>query len=146
MCNHNGFPVMNTQGKYIGLILRSQLTVLLNKKAFSPQDSRKSRVIVSLDEFREIYPRFPDIEDIVLNEEELEMFLNLSPYINPRTYVVNQHTPLHRVFSLFRTMGLRHLVVLDDYSTVVGMITRKDLITQIGTDGLTGFSIIKYLH
>jgi len=34
---------------------------------------------------------------------------------------------LYRTYLLFRTLGLRHLVVIDTHNHVVGMITRKDL-------------------
>ena len=34
-------------------------------------------------------------------------------YINPCPYTVIPLTPVSRVFNLFRTMGLRHLVVVD---------------------------------
>jgi len=47
--------------------------------------------------------------------------MNLSPF-------TIQHTaPLTRVFRLFRTMGLRHLIAVNRSNEVMGMITRKDL-------------------
>lgn len=34
---------------------------------------------------------------------------------------------LHRTYIIFRSLGLRHLVVVDDKNQVAGIITRKDL-------------------
>lgn len=34
---------------------------------------------------------------------------------------------LYRTYIIFRSLGLRHLVVIDKNNAVVGMVTRKDL-------------------
>ena len=34
---------------------------------------------------------------------------------------------LYRTYIIFRSLGLRHLVVIDKSNSVVGMVTRKDL-------------------
>jgi uncharacterized membrane protein YgcG len=54
-------------------------------------------------------------------------FADLSPYINLAPLTVRDCCPLGRVFTHFRTMGLRHAVVVDRHNAVVGIITRKDL-------------------
>ena len=41
---------------------------------------------------------------------------DLSLYMNPSLYCVYSQTPFAQVFNLFRTMGLRHLPVLDGAS------------------------------
>ena len=41
------------------------------------------------------------------------MYMDLTPYMNPAPFSVHINSPLARVFRLFRTMGLRHLVVVD---------------------------------
>jgi len=48
--------------------------------------------------------------------------------MNQTPYLIQQNATLTRVFRIFRTMGLRHLPVVDNRSRVVGMITRKDLV------------------
>mmetsp|Transcript_133161 Transcript_133161/g.315670 ORF Transcript_133161/g.315670 Transcript_133161/m.315670 type:complete len:83 (+) Transcript_133161:3-251(+) len=58
------------------------------------------------------------------------MTLNLMPYVNRAAYTVPDHASVLRCFGLFRTMGLRHLPVLDSSSHLRGMITRKDLLLE----------------
>ena len=61
--------------------------------------------------------------------------LNLKDVMNESPLTVDAHCPLPRVWTLFRTMGLRHLVVLDHDHAVVGVITRQDLLHAAETDG-----------
>ena len=63
--------------------------------------------------------------------------LGLKDVMNESPLTVDAHCPLPRVWTLFRTMGLRHLVVLDHDHCVVGIITRQDLLeaTEHGPEG-----------
>ncbi|XP_054762760.2 H(+)/Cl(-) exchange transporter 7-like [Lytechinus pictus] len=130
--NHNGFPVVDPDGEthrtFRGLILRSQLIVLLKEKAFSSWPScQDPRVLLQIEDFRDAYPRFPDIRDINISELEGDCTVDLRPFMNPSPYTVRKDTSLPRIFRLFRALGLRHVVVTDDSNRVVGMVTRKDL-------------------
>ena len=40
-------------------------------------------------------------------------FQDVTPYMNPCPYMVFPWTPVPLVFNLFRTMGLRHLIVVN---------------------------------
>lgn len=42
----------------------------------------------------------------------MEQFVDVSPYMNLHPYTVHEEMSLPRVFNLFRTMGLRHIIVL----------------------------------
>lgn len=44
-----------------------------------------------------------------------------------QSYVIQEHATLSRTFRLFRTLGLRHLCVVDDDFGVVGIITRHEM-------------------
>uniref|UniRef100_S4RVL2 Chloride channel protein n=1 Tax=Petromyzon marinus TaxID=7757 RepID=S4RVL2_PETMA len=132
--NHNGFPVVEEQGdaddfgKLRGLMLRSQLIVLLKHKAFMERsDVGEPRHRLTLKDFRDAYPRFPPIQSIHVSEEERECTVDLSSYMNPTPYTVPQEASLHRIFKLFRALGLRHLVVCNGDNRVIGLVTRKDL-------------------
>ncbi|XP_026058023.1 H(+)/Cl(-) exchange transporter 7-like [Carassius auratus] len=142
--NHNGFPVVihttenDEPGKICGLILRSQLIVLLKHKVFVERASSRLRQRkLQLKDFRDAYPRFPPIQSIHVSQDERECMMDLTEFMNPTPYTVPQETSLPRVFKLFRALGLRHLVVVDHENRVVGLVTRKDLARyHVGKDGL----------
>ncbi|XP_072224245.1 H(+)/Cl(-) exchange transporter 7 isoform X2 [Leuresthes tenuis] len=141
--NHNGFPVVvqvsdsDEPAKLCGLILRSQLIVLLKHKVFVElAQSRLTQRKLQLKDFRDAYPRFPPIQSIHVSQDERECMMDLTEFMNPTPYTVPQDTSLPRVFKLFRALGLRHLVVVDD-NRVVGLVTRKDLARyHLGKHGL----------
>eukprot|EP00240_Pyramimonas_obovata_P003424 CAMPEP_0118923936 /NCGR_PEP_ID=MMETSP1169-20130426/2280_1 /TAXON_ID=36882 /ORGANISM="Pyramimonas obovata, Strain CCMP722" /LENGTH=856 /DNA_ID=CAMNT_0006864997 /DNA_START=214 /DNA_END=2784 /DNA_ORIENTATION=+ len=56
--------------------------------------------------------------------------MDLSPYVNTSALCVHTSFSVQRTYILFRTLGLRHLVVVDDLNRVIGMVTRKNLLGQ----------------
>ncbi|KAM3826955.1 H(+)/Cl(-) exchange transporter 7 isoform 4-T4 [Vipera latastei] len=149
--NHNGFPVVEsipgsdqTMGLR-GLILRSQLIVLLKHKVFVERASLSLRQRrLKLKDFRDAYPRFPPIQSIHVSQDERECMMDLSEFMNPSPYAVPQEASLPRVFKLFRALGLRHLVVVDNQNQVVGLVTRKDLARyRLGKKGIEEMLLAK---
>ncbi|XP_005294471.4 H(+)/Cl(-) exchange transporter 7 [Chrysemys picta bellii] len=147
--NHNGFPVVESSpdptqvAGLRGLILRSQLIVLLKHKVFV---ERANLTLVQrrlkLKDFRDAYPRFPPIQSIHVSQDERECMMDLTEFMNPSPYTVPQEASLPRVFKLFRALGLRHLVVVDNHNEVVGLVTRKDLARyRLGKEGLEELSL-----
>ncbi|OWK11409.1 hypothetical protein Celaphus_00006749 [Cervus elaphus hippelaphus] len=126
-----------------GLVLRSQLIVLLKHKVFVERSSMGLlRRRLRLKDFRDAYPRFPPIQSIHVSQDERECTMDLSEFMNPSPYTVPQEASLPRVFKLFRALGLRHLVVVDNCNQVVGMVTRKDLARyRLGKGGLEELSL-----
>ena len=57
-------------------------------------------------------------------------------YINESALSIPERFSLQRTYVIFRTLGLRHLTVVDNHNEVVGIITRKDLM---------GFSMVERL-
>uniref|UniRef100_A0A5F8G5G7 Chloride channel protein n=1 Tax=Monodelphis domestica TaxID=13616 RepID=A0A5F8G5G7_MONDO len=146
--NHNGFPVVEYSddaqpARLQGLILRSQLIVLLKHKVFVERASLNLvQRRLKLKDFRDAYPRFPPIQSIHVSQDERECMMDLTEFMNPSPYTVPQEASLPRVFKLFRALGLRHLVVVDNHNQVVGMVTRKDLARyRLGKGGLEELSL-----
>jgi len=111
-----------------GIILRSQLVTLLKREIFYSENSqRTTRPELNFESMTEEYPRFPDIHDLNIEFEDQQKIMDVTPYMNPCPYMVFPWTPVPLVFNLFRTMGLRHLIVVNSKGQLVGMITRYNL-------------------
>uniref|UniRef100_H2Z225 CBS domain-containing protein n=1 Tax=Ciona savignyi TaxID=51511 RepID=H2Z225_CIOSA len=82
---------------------------------------------IALSVFRDSYPRYFPLSLINVSEGEQQCHVDLRPFLNPSPYTVYENATLPRIFRLFRALGLRHLVVLDDDYKVVGMVSRKDI-------------------
>ncbi|XP_043340656.1 chloride transport protein 6 isoform X3 [Cervus elaphus] len=111
-----------------GLILRSQLvTLLVRGVCYSESQSSANQPRLSYAEMAEDYPRYPDIHDLDLTLLNPRMIVDVTPYMNPAPFTVSPNTHVSQVFNLFRTMGLRHLPVVNAVGEIVGVITRHNL-------------------
>ncbi|KAL0603341.1 LOW QUALITY PROTEIN: Chloride transport protein 6 [Plecturocebus cupreus] len=111
-----------------GLILRSQLvTLLVRGVCYSESQSSASQPRLSYAEMAEDYPRYPDIHDLDLTLLNPRMIVDVTPYMNPSPFTISPNTHVSQVFNLFRTMGLRHLPVVNAVGEIVGIITRHNL-------------------
>ncbi|CDQ60464.1 unnamed protein product [Oncorhynchus mykiss] len=111
-----------------GIILRSQLVnLLIRGVCYAENQSSATQPRLSYAEMTEDYPRFPDIHDLDLALLNPRMIVDVTPYMNPSPYTVSPNTHVSQVFNLFRTMGLRHLPVVNAVGEIVGIITRHNL-------------------
>jgi chloride channel 6 len=111
-----------------GTILRSQLVALLRNGIWVDEnvvDTDQGQL--SYQQMTEEYPRYSDIENITVPDDAMEKIIDVTGYMNPCPYTILPLAPLPYVFNLFRTMGLRHLVVVDSHGQAIGMITRHNL-------------------
>ncbi|CAG5134838.1 unnamed protein product, partial [Candidula unifasciata] len=139
---HNGFPVVEdydldnpvitdgceTFGTFRGLILRSQLVTMLQKKLFLENPGVNeiiSRLKVA--EFNEAYPRYIPIQKVSITPVEAQFTVDLAPFMNQSHYVVLESASYASIFRKFRSLGLRHMVVINFKNQVIGIVTRKDL-------------------
>ena len=59
---------------------------------------------------------------------EMDTILDISHAMSPSPTAMRGDTLVSRVFDAFRVLGLRHVVVLSDSGSVLGIITRHDLV------------------
>ncbi|KAJ4715765.1 Chloride channel protein [Melia azedarach] len=139
---HNGFPVIDEPPfseapELCGLVLRSHLLVLLKGKAFS-----RNRVLAG----EEILHRFAafdfakagsgkgiKLEDLDIDDEEMEMYIDLHPITNTSPYTVVETMSLAKAAILFRQLGLRHMCVVPKSQgrpPIVGILTRHDFMPE----------------
>lgn len=132
----NGFPVVDQvdeqhrqHGRVRGLILRSQLIVIL-KRGFFEETKYIWESMISIESFRNEYPRYPSIKDIPISKDldAHKYTINMEVCMNKSPYSVPELTSVPRAFMLFRAVGLRHLIVVDADNHVKGIITRKDFL------------------
>jgi chloride channel 7 len=114
-----------------GLILRKQLLILLNERCWAPHlrkfcafEMRNLMASVDMKDAHLVLDRLSN----EINDSEKASRMDLRPFMNRSPFSV--HYDFHSVlcFRLFRSMGLRHLPVVNDSNEVVGIITRKDII------------------
>ncbi|XP_002974732.2 chloride channel protein CLC-d [Selaginella moellendorffii] len=138
--SHNGFPVIeqlqNGETAVIGLVLRSHLLVVLQTKADfqhgpTPGHENRTKNKYSVTDFvKPVSSKGLSIFDVNLTAVEMEMYLDLQPFVNPSPYIVSEDMSLTKVYNLFRQLGLRHVCVVPRPSRILGVITRKDLLPE----------------
>ena len=83
----------------------------------------------------EAYPNAPeeapvpaDAASAVGVRDDDDECVDLRAFLNPTPVTVHVRAPAARAAELFRALGLRHLLVIDDGHNCVGVITRKDVV------------------
>ena len=132
---HGGFPVTNNRNKMVGFILRNHLSILVNA-ILSAADNGNQSLTLKYTEFATTLQskrvRMPELE--ALSEGQAAIPTDLSPYVDNHPLTVHKSFPVTKVYTLFRSLGLRHLVVVDNSNNAVGILTRKELMTAFDRD------------
>jgi len=148
---HNGFPVASrrqggpdspnpgqSETRFAGCVLRSQLLLLLQCRQFqaTPEAPQTDEEMERAYNYKTMdFSKVPTatglmVDDIQLTTDQENQYINLLPFVNPNPYVVQQGTSLGKVYSLFRSLGIRHLFVIKRVEKIIGVITRKDLLPE----------------
>jgi len=91
----------------------------------APADSRMNYELMT----QSLARHFPPIDKMNISKDEMEnLYIDLRPYMNLSSIVANETFSFSETYQLFRTMGLRHLPVVNKKNEVVGIVTRKDLL------------------
>ncbi|NXL89454.1 CLCC protein, partial [Alectura lathami] len=139
--SHGGFPVVCRPNPdhaevFQGTVKRLELCVLLgNEHIFEPETNYESFSSSRPLPYEKItVEKLPNPSRLAMllnhyttDPRYQQLFINLEPYINRSAMSVQAHFSLQRTYIIFRTLGLRHLTVVDLQNRVVGVITRKDL-------------------
>lgn len=121
MTRHNGFPVIDEPPftdapELCGLVLRSHLLVLLQRKKFTNRKvesgAQAVRVFNAFDFAKPGLGKGLKVEDLDISEEELDMYVDLHPITNSSPYMVVDTMSLAKASILFRQLALRHLCVV----------------------------------
>jgi len=135
---HGGFPVVSKEKTFDGLITRFDLMTILCK-AFTSRAFENANDVINMDiEYEEFNKmRGHKLSDPKLTSELLsqaqktssrgDVKVDLRKYINRSAMSVPERFSLHRTYNIFRSLGLRHLTIVDNNFHVTGIITRKDL-------------------
>ncbi|OWM69434.1 hypothetical protein CDL15_Pgr013895 [Punica granatum] len=139
---HNGFPVIDEppfvdSSELFGVVLRSHLLVLLKGKNFSSEQVISGQDILrkyaALDFAKPGSGKGIKLEDLDINEDEMEMYIDLHPITNASPYTVVETMSLAKAAILFRQLGLRHMCVVPKSQgrpPIVGILTRHDLMPE----------------
>uniref|UniRef100_A0A7S2WW69 Chloride channel protein n=1 Tax=Rhizochromulina marina TaxID=1034831 RepID=A0A7S2WW69_9STRA len=148
-CEHNGFPV--TFDSYngpvcLGMVTREQLISLLRSRGVSASDDMEGASAIENGSYQRRHPQgtkprarnIPSeassaedlhfLSGVAATDQSMGITIDLEPYLDTAVVTVCETFPLRNTYVLFRSMGLRHLVVVDVYHCVIGIITRHNLL------------------
>jgi len=76
--------------------------------------------------------REPTINEVRANisDIEREKYIDFAPYVNTGVIAIPLHFFLKDAYTIFRTMALTHLIVVNHKNQLLGVITRKDLLGE----------------
>lgn len=118
---HNGFPVIDEPPfsetpELCGLVLRSYLLVLLKAKNFTRERTFANPSILekvsSLDFGKAGSGKGVKLEDLDIQDEDLDMYVDLHPIANTSPHTVVETMSLAKAAIIFRQHGLRHMCVV----------------------------------
>ncbi|CAL8095571.1 unnamed protein product [Orchesella dallaii] len=144
---HGGYPVVKGSEEavlgLIGIISRMEIIILLCNLDMEDVDLDVYGLrAIDIERLHTMYSQYSRDPKVLKNYEAInkllniylldarykDLYINLVPYVDTSTFKITKSFSLERSYNIFRQMGLRHLVVVDDDNQVIGMITRKDLL------------------
>ena len=130
---HGAYPVVDDEGRLQGTVTRSQLYAVFVAAAHGVPNGEGGGIqYLELLAGAEAAAMDAAGTASAINSCATDPGLSLRPcdltaYTNASAFSVRDTFSIHRAYMLFRTMGLRHLVVTDSDNRVVGVLTRRDL-------------------
>ena len=134
--HHSDFPVVDPSrgGMLIGSIQREHLIVMLcHPDTFiecpSAEGQRSNPAPLSFDDLVKDDLCLPTLEDAEASvaETDMAMYVSIARHIQLSPYAFDEEGSAERAYELFRTLGLRNLIVTGADAKPVGVISRTDL-------------------
>jgi chloride channel 7 len=146
--SHSNYLIVDPTDKGVlyGTIGRNALCILLQQRVFGlprdetrqhdrvlcnyldvGEDHEKYLSLVQWSVIEKSYPKYPQVSDIRITDEDREFMVDLRPYCNTAPVTIHEQASVERTYSVFRDLGLRFLPVVNRYNQAVGTITRADL-------------------
>lgn len=112
----NGFPVVTTHANMlvVGYITKQELLEGLKTALERPEVS-------------ETTPCYFGGLDAIFGQE---VYVDMSKFMHPTPIQVVETTPLHRIYNIFKQLGLRYCLVTR-FGRVLGIITKKDILKYL---------------
>lgn len=131
--SHQCYPVVqyiHTNAIVCGTITRNVLCSLIKHKIFTNTNNSNNscNILLKWDTLESVYPRYPKLQHLSVTIEECKLFIDVRPYLNIGAYIMNENATAQRAYRMFRTLGLRHLCIVDKHNFLRGMLTRANFI------------------
>jgi len=130
--NDPDFPVVDKQdGSLVGKISRIDLLALLSQQKVLVSMG-EDEVVLSYSELDEARPdprHLPTGDEIgehLSHDDELK-YVYIAPYMQIAPMSIQGHGSAERAYEIFRSLGLRSILVVDKHSRPIGIITRHEL-------------------
>jgi len=145
---HSAFPVVaeSAQGDVlVGMILKDSLREVLrhpdlfHSPVSPPPRGRIPYARIQATEFSEKHSEIlrnkfnDDYSGVGMESDDVSrrrgdgLQVDLRPYMDESPFAVIETFSISRAYTIFRSMGLRHLPIVDKCNKVVGILTRKDM-------------------
>lgn len=102
---HNAFPVVDCQ-----------------------KTNDRLRGIIALTDLRRAWGDLSVLHEALVEQHGIDT-INLLDYADRSPLTIVPHAKVARAFELFRKLGMRHLCVVNNMGMLIGILTRKDLMT-----------------
>jgi len=142
-CKHNAFPVCvesqsttDSHHKLQGLILRADLVLMLTHRVWGKRtdDHVDQPVLDPYAQKRAYGPRRNCLSEAAVQQSDgthRHNWMDLRKYMLDSPYTMPPFAPLGRAFRTLRTLGLRHICVVEPDGTLVGILTRHDMTEHV---------------
>lgn len=125
-CKSNSFPVVDKNNTFQGMVLRKHVLVLLQSKSGV---ALTYEMLEGTENDVDYVHEIPAKEEIkMLKVLETTRNISFKDIVDTSAVTVRANFPIQRAFIIFRSLGLRHMTVVDSRNCPVGMVTRKELL------------------